>query len=103
MFEFIKKFFGKTNMKPESGPNTLSELLDQFKTFTSVPKSQDDIVRDYAVKESMASLELSFLKNDPAMLFNGNQIWYDQDGNKYFDFVPCALRPEVHYCCYGKN
>ena len=26
-----------------------------------------------------------------------------KDGNKYFDFVPCVLRPEVLYCAYGKN
>jgi hypothetical protein len=86
-----------------TGPNTLNELLEQFKTYNPASKTPEDIVRDYTIKETMASLELSYLKQDPAMLYTGNQVWHDQDGNKYFDFVPCVIRPEVHYCCYGKN
>jgi len=86
-----------------TGPNTLNELFEQFKTYNPAPKTPEDIVRDYTIKETMASLELSYLRQDPAMLYTGNQVWYDQDGNKYFDFVPCVMRPEVHYCCYGKN
>jgi len=102
MFEFIKKLFKAPN-KTMTGPNTLAELLEQFKTHNPVSKTPEDIVRDYTIKETMASLELSYLRQDPAIFYTGNQVWYDQDGNKYFDFVPCVMRPEVHYCCYGKN
>ena len=102
MFEFIKKLFKAPN-KTMTGPNTLNELLEQFKTHNPAPTTPEDIVRDYTIKETMASLELSYLRQDPSIFYSGNQVWYDQDGNKYFDFVPCVMRPEVHYCCYGKN
>jgi hypothetical protein len=86
-----------------TGPNTWAELLEQFTSQDVSPKTPEDIVRDYAIKETMASLELSYLKEDPAIFYRGTQAWHDQDGNKYFDFVPCVVRPEVHYCCYGKS
>jgi hypothetical protein len=102
MFNFIKHIF-KFKAKPlPPGPNNLTELLAQFNEPKKV-KTADDIVKEYTIKETMASLELSFLKDSPAMFYKGNQSWYDNDGNKFFDFVPCALRPEVTYCCYGKN
>jgi 4-aminobutyrate aminotransferase-like enzyme len=85
-----------------TGPNTLDELLEQFDK-PPKEKTQQDIIRDYQVKETMAALELSYLKDDPSLIYHGNQVWYDHDGNKYFDFVTCVVRPEVHYCCYGKN
>ena len=104
MLEFIKKLFAGTKKNtPMTGPNTLHELLEQFKTLKPAPKTPDEVVRDYAIREAMASLELSNLRDDPALFYSGNQIWYDQDGNKYFDFVPCVVRPEVPYCCYDKN
>jgi len=85
-----------------TGPNTLDELLVQFDQ-PAKEKTQEDIIRDYTIKETMASLELSYLKEDPSIFFTGNQKWFDHEGNKCFDFVPCALRPEVLYCSYGKN
>jgi len=51
----------------------------------------------------MAALEVDMLKMDPSLIYRGGQMWFDHEGNKYFDFVPCVLRPEVLYCAYGKN
>jgi hypothetical protein len=87
---------------PKAGPNTLNELLEQFDK-PPKEKTPEDIIRDYTVKETMAALELSYLEDDPSFVYHGNQVWYDHEGNKYFDFVPCVVRPEVTYCCYGKN
>jgi hypothetical protein len=84
------------------GPNTMGELLKQFDE-PPKQKTPEDIVRDYQVKETMAALEVDMLKMDPSLLYRGTQMWFDGDGNKYFDFVPCVLRPEVLYCAYGKN
>ena len=84
------------------GPNTLDELLKQF----SIPpkeKTDAEIIRDYQIKETMAALELDMLRMDPTMTFRGNQRFKDEHGNIFFDFVPCAVRPEVIYCCNGKS
>ena len=84
------------------GPNTLAELLQQF----DVPpkqKTEQDAIRDYQMRESMAALEVDMLKMDPARAFKGCQAWKDSDGNVYIDWVPCAIRPEVVYCSYDKN
>ena len=84
------------------GPNSLAELMQQF----DVPpkqKTAEDIIRDYQMKEIMTQLELSYLQGDPAICYQGNQRWYDAAGNKYFDFVPCVLRPEVLYCNCSKS
>jgi hypothetical protein len=86
----------------KTGPNTLDELLKQFDQPLK-QTTQQEIINTYLAKETMAALELSYLKDDPSFVYHGNQVWYDHDGNKYFDFVPCVVRPEVHYCCYGKN
>lgn len=103
MFEFLKNFFAVSKYKIyAAGPNTLAELLTQF-DHPPKEKTKEDIIRDYTIKETMASLELSYLKEDPSIFFVGNQKWFDSEGNKCFDFVPCALRPEVLYCSYGKN
>ena len=103
MFEFLKNFFAGSKYKIYvTGPNTLAELITQFDQ-PPKEKTKEDIIRDYTIKETMASLELSYLKEDPSIFFTGNQKWFDGEGNKYFDFVPCALRPEVLYCSYGKN
>jgi len=85
-----------------SGPNTLNELFKQFDQ-PKKEKSNDDIIRDYQVKETMAALEVDMLKMEPTYFYKGFQMWFDKDGNKYFDWVPCATRPEVIYCSYGKN
>ena len=101
MFNFIKKLFNKKAIYVV-GPNNLNELLKQFDQPTK-QKTQADIIRDYQVKETMAALEVDMLKMDPSLVYRGGQMWFDHEGNKYFDFVPCVLRPEVLYCAYGKN
>lgn len=88
--------------KVASGPNTLSELLDQFDLPTK-EKTQEDIIRDYQVFITMANLEVEMLKMEPSKAFRGLQIWLDNNGNKFIDWVPCIIRPEVVYCSYGKN
>ena len=84
------------------GPNTLGELLQQFDA-PAKQKTAEQIITDYTVKEAMAKIELDLHAMDPSIEYRGCQSWYDQDKNKYFDFVPCVVRPEVVYCCYGKN
>jgi hypothetical protein len=84
------------------GPNTLGELISQF-DLPPKEKTQEDVIRDYQVKETMAALEVDMLKMEPTFFYRGFQVWYDVDGNKYFDWIPCASRPEVIYCSYGKN
>ena len=101
MFNLLKWIF-KESPKPTMGPNTLEELVKQF-DLPPKEKTAADVVRDYQAKETMTHLELSYLKDDPSLYYRGGQMWYDNDGNKYFDFVPCVLRPEVLYCAYGKN
>jgi hypothetical protein len=102
MFEFIKDLFKGSKVKVYSvGPNNFAELLKQFDQ-PPKQKTPEDIVRDYTVKETMAALELSYLREDPATFYRGSQTYYNE-GVKYYDWVPCALRPEVVYCCYGKN
>jgi hypothetical protein len=85
-----------------TGPNTLGELLKQFDK-PPKEKTQQDVVRDYQVKETLTALEVDMLKLEPTLFYRGFQAWYDGDGNKYFDWIPCASRPEVIYCSYGKN
>lgn len=84
------------------GPNTFSELLKQFDQ-PPKEKTDKDIIRDYTVKEAMAKLEVDMLSLEPTSFYKGFQYWYDCEGNKFFDWVPCATRPEVIYCSYGKN
>lgn len=85
-----------------SGPNTLAELLEQF-DLPLKEKTQNDIVRDYQVFITMANLEVEMLRMEPSKAFRGLQIWLDNNGNKFIDWVPCIVRPEVVYCSYGKN
>jgi len=100
LFTIIKKFFA---VAPVSiGPNSLPELLKQLDTPPAV-KTEQEIINTYLAKETMATLEISYLKDDPAIVYRGGQMWHDKDGNKYFDFVPCVVRPEVLYCSYGKS
>lgn len=84
------------------GPNSFKELLKQFEQ-PKKEKTQEDIIRDYQVKETMAKLEVDMLMMEPTSFFRGCQRWTDNEDNKYFDFVYCATRPEVIYCSYGKN
>ena len=83
------------------GPNNFAELLKQFDQ-PKKEKTQEDIIRDYQVRETMAALEVDMLKMEPSNVYTGHQIWYN-DGKKFYDWVPCITRPEVIYCSYGKN
>jgi len=102
-FKALLSFKKVVNIKPSQiGPNTLNELLDQF-DLPQKEKTQQDVIRDYMIKETMAGLEIEMLKMDPARGFLGTtRINYD-DGTTYINFVPCVVRPEVVYCAYGKN
>lgn len=90
------------NKQHSFGPNTFSELLTQF-DLPPKEKTQQDIVRDYQVFITMANLEVEILRLEPSRAFKGVQVWLDNDGNKFIDWVPCVVRPEVLYCSYGKN
>lgn len=106
--QFFSKIFNILNSLGNSpkvvysvGPNNLNELLKQFDN-PPKEKTQEDIIRDYSIRETMAALEVDMLKMDPPKAFRGLQLWYEGDV-KCFDFVPCIVRPEVIYCSYGKN
>jgi hypothetical protein len=101
MFNLFKWLF-KKQAKPMHGPNTLAELIQQFDA-PPKQKTAEEVIRDYQMKEVMAQLQLSYLQTDPAICYQGNQRWHDAAGNKYFDFVPCVLRPEVLYCNCSKS
>lgn len=101
IFELLNPFSFKAPIY-NHGPNTLDELLKQFDA-PKKEKTNEDIIRDYTVKEAMANLEVEMLRMEPAKCFRGSQIWYNNDGKKFYDWVPCVLRPEVIYCSYGKN
>ena len=109
MFSYIMDFYHKIiqvlkgTKAPCAGPNTLSELLQQFALPPAPPPVAEVVVTTYQIKETIAAVELDILKMDPSLEYRGYQRWYDKDGNKYFDFVPCVVRPEVLYCSYGKN
>lgn len=93
----------KFTPKPkQEGPNTLEELLKQF-DLPVKEKTQEDIIRDYMVRETMAALELEMLKMDPARGYLGSTRINYEDGTVYINFVPCIVRPDVLYCSYGKN
>jgi len=101
----IFKYFGNLTPKEQIysfGPSTLSELLKQF-DLPKKEKTNEDIIRDYKVKETLAALEVDMLKLDPPICFKGSHIFIDNDSKKFFDWVPCVLRPEIVYCSYGKN
>lgn len=103
--DFIPSVLGFSSFKQgvySVGPNNFSELLKQF-DLPPKEKTQEDIIRDYTVKETMAKLEVDMLMMEPTTFYRGFQQWLDNDGNKYFDWMPCATRPEVIYCSYGKN
>lgn len=84
------------------GPNNFTELLKQFDQ-PPKEKTPADVIRDYTIRETMAKLEVEMLMMEPTCYYKGFQTWYDNEGNKFFDWVLCATRPEVIYCSYGKN
>ena len=102
IFKNLLSPFAKKVTVYKTGPNSLEELLTQFDQ-PKQPKTKLQIIQDYWVKETMATLEVEYLRDCPVSIFKGAQRWYDKDGNLYFDWVPCSVRPEVVYCSYGKN
>jgi hypothetical protein len=102
MFKFMKWLF-QAEKTTTTGPNTLAELIKQFDLPPKPPPAGEAVVKAYQIKETIAAVEIDLLKMDPALSYRGNQLWYDNAGNKFFDFVPCVVRPEVLFCCYGKN
>ena len=85
-----------------TGPNTFEELLKQFDQ-PKKEKTKEDVIRDYTVQETLYKLEVDMLRMEPARMYKGHHIFYDNEGNKFYDWVPCVVRPEVVYCSYGKN
>lgn len=101
MFEFVVKWFTKP-VTYTAGPNTLDELLTQF----DLPKKEktiEEINRHFCIQVAMYQLELDYLKDQPSQSYKGLQRWIDESGNKFFDWVPCVVRPDVIYCGHGKN
>jgi len=103
IYNTFKSFLGLNKQSINSvGPNTFEELLKQF-DLPPKEKTQSDIIRDYQVFITMANLEMEMLKLEPSKGFRGVQVFLDNAGNKFVDWVPCVIRPEVVYCSYGKN
>jgi hypothetical protein len=102
-FQNISNFFNnKTKATNSIGPNNFAELLKQFDDPVKI-KTQEDVIRDYTVLETMRLLELDMLKLEPSCMYRGIQRSKDNDGGLFIDFVPCVVRPEVVYCSYGKS
>jgi len=98
---FTQEVLVKKNVKP-TGPNSLEELLLQF-DLPKKEKTKEDIIRDYQVFLTMAAIEIDLLKMGPPIKFYSHN-WVEYEGGKaYYDWVPCIVRPEIIYCCYGKN
>lgn len=102
MLSFFKNLFTSNTKNVYSvGPNTFAELLQQFDQPSKV-KTQEEINKDYLIKEAMANLEVEMLRLEPSIFYKGQQIW--KNGEKmFYDWVYCSIRPEVLYCSYGKN
>lgn len=98
----FKNFLKQQQEVISSSTCSFDDILKQFDQ-PKKQKTKEEIVNDYAIKEMIATYEVEYLRESPATLFTGNQAWYDNEGNKFFDFVPCSVRPEVILCSYGKN
>lgn len=98
----INSFKKKEQLK--SNNVTLEDIIDQLSK-PSIKKvlTNDEIKKQYLIQEAMYQLELDMLKMSPVRKYNGTQRWKDKDGNIYFDFVPCSVRPEVVYCNTHRN
>jgi hypothetical protein len=95
VFNYIIKlyytFFKQSNKQVT---NTLNDII---MALGEPPKKKTvlQMANDYIAFLTMAELELSYLRADPALMFRGTH--YDTFG------IPCVVRPEVIYCCLGKN
>lgn len=99
---FIKNLLNKGTAVYSVGPNNLQELLKQFDE-PAKPKTDQQVAMDLFYTEKFAEMELDFLKNSPDVAFQGSWKVNNSDGTIDIDFVPCSVRPEVLYCCHGKN
>jgi hypothetical protein len=102
LVDLFKNFFSIKNTQPKTGPNTLEELLTQFDN-PKKEKTNEDIISDYTILQTIQNLEVEMLRKEPVRIYKGSQRWKDSEGNLYFDWIPCAVRPEVIYCSYGKS
>lgn len=101
--KIVQALIGKPYMQGYSvGPNNLAELLEQFDK-PAIQKTSEDAIRDFKTRIAMANLEMEMLKLEPSVVYRGCQRWQDAQGNKYFDFVPCIVRPEVVYCATSRD
>jgi len=90
----IKLYYTFFKQSNQEASNTLSDIITALGE-PSKKKTTLEMANDYIAFLTMAELELSYLRNDPALMFRGTH--YDTFG------IPCAVRPEVIYCCLGKN
>jgi len=95
-------FCGTNKAVYSVGPNNLSELLMQFDQ-PAHQKSTKQLADEIYYTEKFKKLELDFLKSAPDTKFTGSWKTENSDGTMDIDFVPCVIRPEVFFCCYGKN
>lgn len=94
----------KTSSAIPVSPNTFADIIKQLEApVVKEEKSPLQVFQDVFYKESMSKLEVEMLKMEPHTKYTGYQYWFDSGGNKFCDWVPCMIRPEVEYCCYGKN
>jgi hypothetical protein len=96
----MTKLFFK--QQPLTQSTAFADIITQLTQEPLIQKISDP-VRDYCIKETMAALELSYLQSDLPIMYHGRSMWYDSNNTAYLTFIPCALRPEVLYCSYGKN
>jgi hypothetical protein len=84
-------------------PSTFADIVKQLEEpIVKKEKTPLQVFNDAYYKESMSKLEVEMLKMEPNKQFTGYYVWLDR-GIKFSDWVPCVIRPEIEYCCYGKN
>jgi hypothetical protein len=94
VFGFLLKLYYSAFKQKAPPSNTLNDIIVAL---GEPPKQKTvlEMANDYIAFLTMAELELSYLRADPALMFRGTH--YDTFG------IPCVVRPEVIYCCLGKN
>ena len=103
--KIIKSLLGsKAKVAIPISPSTFADIIKQLEEpVVKKEKSPIQVFQDVFYKESMAKLEVEMLKMEPHNHYTGHQYWFDNEGNKFCDWVPCIVRPEILYCNYGKN
>lgn len=103
IIKFLTSSFKKKE-PVESSNITLDDILEQLgKPPVQKILSAEEIKKNYLIQEALFQLEVDMLRMGPPRKYNGTQKWKDKDGNIYFDFVPCSVRPEVVYCNTHRN